>query len=389
MKLKSIYTFICLVMMIATTSFAQEGSSYKVSGTISGLPEGAVIQLVPESHKNEKPLAEVPIKEGKFEFVGTQKEPLGVYIMVKGSYGSYKFILDNSDISLMGSVKAETQNGNQSYDFENMTTSGSNLTKLYYEKIAPHSALDGQYQAIQKNNAEVLKKIMDARKAKNETLQKELNSSEAGMKLASDEKEFFSNVEKTVNKIILDNKDSWWGPFLLVDMMSYFTPEQKSTYEQFSTEAKNSYYGKLVKDELYPKDLTGTKVPDFTVKNGNKTLALKDLIKGKKYIIIDFWASWCVPCRHEIPNLKKLYALYASKGLQIISISIDKKESDWQKAYEQEKMPWLSYLDRTGAANTYNVKLIPAMFLIDSNGTLISDKLRGETMTEKLKELFK
>jgi thiol-disulfide isomerase/thioredoxin len=200
---------------------------------------------------------------------------------------------------------------------------------------------------------------------------------------------FFSKVDSTFKAIVMSNKDTWWGPFLMIDMYNYLDEQAAPLYQALSQEAKDSYYGRMVKDEIYPKDLTGQAVPALNIKDGTKTISFKDLTKDKKYIIIDFWASWCVPCRKEIPNLKKLYALYANKGLQIVSISIDKDAAAWKKAFNEEKMAWPSYLDTTGIADLYKVKLIPTMFLVDNKGILISDKLRGETLANKLAELFK
>ena len=85
-----------------------------------------------------------------------------------------------------------------------------------------------------------------------------------------------------------------------------------------------------MKDELYPAGKEGTVVPAFALKDSEgKAVTLAEICQGKKYVLIDFWASWCAPCRKEIPHLKKLYADYASDGFEIVSISIDKKESDW------------------------------------------------------------
>ena len=81
-------------------------------------------------------------------------------------------------------------------------------------------------------------------------------------------------------------------------------------------------------------------VPDFKVKDkSGKEVALSTLRQGKKYVLIDFWASWCNPCRKEIPNLKKLYAQYSEKGFEIVSISIDQKKADWEKALKEEGLP--------------------------------------------------
>jgi thiol-disulfide isomerase/thioredoxin len=188
----------------------------------------------------------------------------------------------------------------------------------------------------------------------------------------------------------MDNKDTFWGPLLMVSLMSYLTDGQKPWYEALSPEAKGSYYGRKVKEELYPAGKVGSKVPDFTVKDQDgKSVTLAELCNGGKYILIDFWASWCNPCRKEIPNLKKLYAGYADKGLRIISISIDKKEADWLKALKEEQLSWPNFRDTEGIADLYKVKLIPTMYLINAEGVMVGENLRGTALAEKLAELFK
>jgi Thiol-disulfide isomerase and thioredoxins len=101
--------------------------------------------------------------------------------------------------------------------------------------------------------------------------------------------------------------------------------------------------------------------------------------------VIDFWASWCVPCRKAIPALKSFYGEAAGKGVEIISVSIDSKEADWVKANSQEAFPWPSFLDRAGLADAYNVKAIPAMYLLDGQGKVVAEHITLEEIKEKIK----
>ena len=175
----------------------------------------------------------------------------------------------------------------------------------------------------------------------------------------------------------------------MISLFAYLTEEQKPWYDALSEEAKHSRYGEMVKESVAPDSKVGSKVPVFTAKSQDgKSVTLTDLCQGKKYILIDFWASWCNPCRKEIPNLKKLYTQYADKGFQIVSISIDKKEAEWTKALKEEQLQWPNYLDTEGIADIYKVKFVPTMYLIDAQGVMVGENLRGEALANKLAELF-
>jgi peroxiredoxin len=204
------------------------------------------------------------------------------------------------------------------------------------------------------------------------------------------DKDFFKTVGDTYHKVFADNANTFWGPLMMISLTSYLTPGDSAMYNQLAPDVQQSYYGKKVHDEIYPAGQTGSAAPVFTVKDDNgKELTLAQLSEGKKYVLLDFWASWCHPCRMEIPNLKAQYKLYSKKGFQIISISIDKKKSDWEKALKEEQLPWPNFLDLTGVAGLYKVRMIPTMYLFDGQGKVVGENLRGQALADKLAELFK
>lgn len=138
----------------------------------------------------------------------------------------------------------------------------------------------------------------------------------------------------------------------------------------------------------------GKVAPNFSAPDPNgKEIALND-IKGK-VTIIDFWASWCKPCRRENPNVVKLYEKYHDKGLEIISVSLDKEgqKNRWIKAIEDDNLTWhnISNLKfwSDPIAKMYNVRSIPATFILDESGTIVAKKLRGAALERKVEELLK
>ena len=132
----------------------------------------------------------------------------------------------------------------------------------------------------------------------------------------------------------------------------------------------------------------GEKAPDFTLLSDKGwEITLSDF-RGK-YVVLDFWASWCGPCRMEIPNLKKVWQKYHSKGLEIVSITLDSKDDDWRKALADEQMPWTQLTAKgTNVASQYNVQGIPHILLLDPQGKIAGINLRGEELEEALQKCF-
>ena len=331
------------------------------------------------------------VSEGKFIFEGELEEPRLFRISVSGdnSYGMITLMVDNSEIIVNGKATINENEGRKSCSFSDITVSGSPSHELYLQKISARDGLDKLYQDYHVNNQEILDKVSAARKDKDQKLLAELYNSDEWKKFEQDEKNFFDTVSKTISKMVLDDANSWWGPFMMLTQMSYFTKEQEAWWNQFSDEAKGSYYGKIVFEELFPEGLKDKPAPEFTVTNNDgKDLSLANLLEGKKYVLIDFWASWCKPCRNEIPNFKKAYETFSSKGFDIVSISTDKNVEDWKKALDEERLPWPNFLDKTDISTLYKVKLIPTTYLVNDKGVVIEENLRGEALINKLNELM-
>lgn len=136
----------------------------------------------------------------------------------------------------------------------------------------------------------------------------------------------------------------------------------------------------------------GSQAPDFTAKDLNgKDVSLTDF-RGK-YVLVDFWASWCGPCRRENPNVVKAYNQYKSDKFDILGVSLDNSKEAWKAAVEKDNLKWTQVSDLAGwqsmIASSYAVRAIPANFLIDPQGKIIAKNLRGEELVKKLNEVLK
>lgn len=155
-------------------------------------------------------------------------------------------------------------------------------------------------------------------------------------------------------------------------------------YPQFSKELQKQIQQFVLIEE-------GEIAPDFTqLTPEDKPFSLSNL-RGK-YVLIDFWASWCGPCRRENPNVVRLYNTYKDKGFEILGVSLDRDRTRWLDAIENDQLTWLHVSDLKGWSNAvakqYNIRAIPHTILIDPEGRIIGQKLRGASLEAKLKELF-
>ena len=160
--------------------------------------------------------------------------------------------------------------------------------------------------------------------------------------------------------------------------------------EQLQKDFPDSKQAKLLKEQAAIKKLRGSladgaKFPDFDVKDtAGQPLSIADY-KGK-VVLLDFWATWCGPCVHELPNLMKAYEAYHSKGFEIIGISLDQDKQKLANFIKEKKMTWRQYFDgllwQNKLAMKYGITGIPASFLLDGQGTIIGHDLRGEALDQ-------
>jgi peroxiredoxin len=137
--------------------------------------------------------------------------------------------------------------------------------------------------------------------------------------------------------------------------------------------------------------VSGNMAPDFTENDtANKPITLSSL-RGH-YVLVDFWASWCHPCRMENPNLVKQYQLYKDKGFQVLSVSLDDHADRWKEAISQDGLPWLHVCDLKGwnnaACKLYAIRAVPSSFLVDPQGKIVATGLRGEDLEKRLAAIY-
>jgi len=211
-------------------------------------------------------------------------------------------------------------------------------------------------------------------------------------------KDVRDNKIKLSNSYIETNNSSPHAPMVLdIYIRNFLTIDQlDSTYLSFSEEAKKSNIADRMKKSIdgTRKSAVGKPFIDFEMPTPEgEMIKLSDIVKDNKLVFIDFWASWCGPCRASIPELKEIYADYHDKGLEFYAVSYDNSREDWLKAIEEEELNWPNASNVVGwncpTASDYAIRGIPASVLIDQDGIIQGRSLRGKELRDKIEELLK
>ncbi|MBN8860340.1 MAG: AhpC/TSA family protein [Sphingobacteriales bacterium] len=349
-------------------------SSYVLSGTIEGVDSGAVILFNVQKGEEGEPDTAKIIK-GHFELKGFAAEPELAFLALVQEQGPRQPPLP---LYLeAGKINVEAPKDS-----------------LYTGKVTgPASQKD-----LDKFNA-LVKPLEEKQKALYQQYQEVAPTGDAA-KMGEIQKAYEALQDENkalVTKFVKENPSSYVAAFQLAQVFAYAEEvapaELEPLYKGLDEKIKGSHFGKVVKDALDKAKSTaiGGVAPNFTLNDVNgKPVALASF-KGK-YTLLDFWASWCQPCRMENPTVVKAYDTYKSKGFDILSVSLDDKKENWEKAIAQDKLAWTHVSDLKGwkseAAALYGVKAIPMNYLLDKDGKIIAKSLRGEDLIKKLGEVL-
>lgn len=360
--------------LAATVTSCSKKEGYTINGNIAGLDKGTVYLEYADEKGDKKIIDSAEVKDGAFTFNGKVAEPLFHTIKIKGQeYGAY-FLLDNEEIKL-DAKKDSVFNGKITGATQNA------FYKSYYEN---------EFKKIQ-GVAGPVYKLSDSLTKGGKV---ELTADQKAM-MDKKWKDLGAFADDLTDKFIRKNKDNLGGALVIEDrIVSYGTPEKvKEYYAILSPEIQKTFYGKRLKATIDLNDKTAIGAPalEFSQTDVNgKTVKLSDY-KGK-YVLVDFWASWCGPCRKENPNVVVAYKTYHDKGFEVLGVSLDDKKNLWEKAIEKDGLTWTHVSDLKGwkneAAVLYGVKMVPTNYLVGPDGKIVAKNLREAELQSKLKEIF-
>jgi peroxiredoxin len=357
-----------LLLTVILFSCHTSKDEFSIKGTIAGVETGKVyLQKVVDGAPQSIDTADVV--NGKFTFTGKMELPdIRIIRLNERDYIAQLF-LDNSNVTIAAkkdSVQAAKIVGSPSQDlFQTYITEVESMNKQM-------AALQNRYQkAMSSNNEEEVKKVQ------------------------IDYQALMDNMKVFTKNFVKEHRTSVVAAYITLTQLAnqIESVELDSLVAGFPQEISKSEYVVKLNEmaQAMKKTAIGAVAPDFTMNDPQgKPIQLSSL-RGK-VVMIDFWASWCSPCRQENPNVVKVYQQYHDKGFEILGVSLDRTKDEWEKAIKDDQLTWLHVSDlqywQNNAARLYTVNSIPQTYLLDKEGKIIAKGLRSQELEAKLAELL-
>jgi len=336
-----------IALLISLHSFAQSSKKgFTITGKVSGFPDNTMMYLDLHHGSQQNIIDSAPVVNGSFHLKGVLPSPVAQVILCTKHFDDYTFIwLENKDISLTG------EHG-----------------RFRESKITGSKTQDEQ----QLLDADI-KSLGDDQKGCKNFIRQHPNS--------------------LVSTNVLNVYASTWGKDTASALYQLLSPEMKATD-----------FGKEIHEfiALNKEVKVGGKYVDFAQPDSaGKNISLSDFLPSPnrspahpaKLLLLDFWGTWCGPCRANNPELRKTYAQFKDKGFEILGVAAEDDKSYWAQVLRTDSLTWANVSEIKGTKNQaaliYGINKYPSSFLIDAEGTIIAMDLRGEALNEKLRELLK
>jgi len=356
------------ILFLLTSIIAKASdSTYVIEGKLGDTKSGIIyLNIYGEEEKQES----AKIVDGTFMFKGFVQQPVQAVLSIKGKQDYFTFYVEPGTINISGA-------GNSLKD---LVVSGSSLNeddKLFKQRLEPITKWEDAERKVYEQAVATKNKIA-------------LDSlDEVDIKILQAKR-------KIVASFVKDYPHSLRSAMAIADNYVYYAEadEVEPLYNLLNDNIKNTSKGKEIKKiiEVYKTVAIGMIPPDIAQTTPEGKLINLSSLKGR-YVLVDFWASWCGPCRRENPNVVKVYNQYKDKGFDIFSVSYDTKKDKWEKAIKDDSLNWYHVSDLKGWKNAtsdlYGIKAIPSNLLLNTDGRIIAKNIFGKKLSDKLAEVIR
>jgi len=364
-----------LALLVVACGGPQKQEGFRIQGTIKSLTKKvAYLERRKDGNWEKIDSCFVDTLKGKFELKGKIETPELLYIGF-GKGQMIRLFVENNQINISG----------DSIQDPNIKIGGSKSQDEF-------KVYTNQLDTINKDLTEISKKYSAAKKA-NDT---------AAMKTLDEQYDKLSDIlyqkQRAFSKnFVIQNKSSFVAPYILWTELAYDmeASEMDSLVKGFDTTLNKSEYVKFLNERvaILNKVAIGQPAPDFTMNDSLGNPVKLSSFFGK-YLLVDFWASWCGPCRRENPTIVAAYKEFSKKGFDILGVSLDRDKSKWTTAIRKDHLTWHHISDlqywNNAAAKLYGIRSIPSNILLDKKGIIIAKNLIGDDkLKTKLTELLK
>lgn len=361
--MKSLLVF----LVVPFFAFAQSKSSqqFSVTGTIKGLSENEVVTFTDVNNPDDT-LARTLVKKGVFVLKGSIKEPNMYNVNFHGSQKKLMLFMGSDNVTVTGDAS----------NLQDVSVKGSALHNDFREFQALFNPL---FQRLAELNQTIGGRT-------------DIKRDDSLMIVYT---EHFNSVKRAIDSFTLLKKSSPIGPFTLL-VTSELEQDVQQLERRFNTldpNQKTGFFGKILQTQIDESKFgaIGSDAIPFSQNDTNGKPVSLASFKGR-YVLLDFWASWCRPCRMENPNVVEAFNKFKNKNFTILGISLDRSREDWLKAIKDDGLTWTHVSDlkywNNEVAQKYHVQGIPQNFLIGPDGKIIGKNLRGAELQMKLCELL-